>query len=102
MFSCNRDGNYAQVLGSLFKAMKRSRLSAVFFKLAAVASPPPQNLAAVLLSLAEYCLAAGLADDCRSACQRITDIGNGQQREAAKELLAQLRPSPPPDSSPVH
>lgn len=73
--------------------MKRSRLSAVFFKLASVANPPPQNLASVLLSLAEYCLSAGLADDCLSACQRVIDIGNGQQREAAKALLARLRPS---------
>ena len=96
MFVCgclinNRNGEYAKVVGSLLQALKQARLAAVFFKLAANATPPPQNVATVLLALAEYCLAAQQHDECGRACARVIDIGNGQQREAAKLILARLQ-----------
>ena len=81
-----RDGNYAKILGELFLTMKQERLAGIFNKLAANAKPPPQNLASVLLSLAEYCSKANMIEDCIKACERVIDIGNGQQREAAKSI----------------
>ena len=82
--------------------MKQERLSALFYRVASTAKPPPQNLAAVLLSLAEYCLRSNMAEECVKVCERIMDIGNGQQREAAKTIRSRLEQAGRSDTLTAH
>ena len=68
MFGFFRDGNYAKTVGEIFMKMKKEDLSAVFLKITSEAHPPSQNLATVLLYLADYCLKQKLYEDCEKAC----------------------------------